>query len=119
MAEPQPLNVHEGASPPDVVPASAEDVKAARALSSLDAGETAAPKKELDVKALNDAMKTLDGDAPVKREEVKKPVKIEAEHVALLVEYLDIAKPKATELLKSHDANVTKAMVAWVTHSNW
>lgn len=62
MAERQPTNVTEGADPPDVVPANAEDRKAAAALSSLDAKvdeDTSAPKKEVDLKALNDAMKNL------------------------------------------------------------
>ena len=98
--EPQPSNVQEGADAPDAFPANAEDRKAAKAMSSLDArGDdetTAAPKKEVDVKALTDAMKMLEaGQAgpqkkpnagKKKEEEVKKPlVKVDQADVALLV----------------------------------
>lgn len=96
MAEPQPPNVHEGADPPDVLPANAEDRKAAQALSSLDASgdnDGSTSRKELDLKALNDAMKHLttrqqDNSkslAAVKKEEPKKLVKVDAADVALLV----------------------------------
>ena len=96
MAEPQPPNVQEGADQPDVLPANAEDRKAAQAMSSLDAKgdeDTAAPKKEVDLKALNDAMKNL-GVGPeqkkadtVKKEEAPKKslVKVDQADVALLV----------------------------------
>ena len=96
MAEPQPPNVHEGADAPDVLPASAEDRKAAQAMSSLDAkaDEDAAPKKEIDLKALSDAMKNLGetqkapGTADGKKDEVaKKVVKVDAGAVTLLVSY--------------------------------
>lgn len=96
MAEPQPPNVTEGADAPDALPANAEDRKAAQAMSSLDAkGEDeAAPKKEIDLKALNDAMKNLGvvqqspttAATPVKKEEApKKLVKVDQADVALLV----------------------------------
>ncbi len=39
MAEPQPSNITEGADAPDVLPANAEDRKAAQAMSSLDIKE--------------------------------------------------------------------------------
>ncbi|KXT07426.1 hypothetical protein AC578_470 [Pseudocercospora eumusae] len=122
--EPQPPNVQEGADAPDVLPASKEDRKAAQALSSLDAkvNDDAGAKKEVDLKALGDALKNLDGQntqkssAAVKKEEApKKPlVKVAAEDVALLVEHLDLSKAKATDLLRAHDADATKAMSAWV-----
>jgi len=95
--EPQPPNVHEGADAPDVLPANAEDRAAAQAMSSLDArpDEDAAPKKELDIKALNDAMKNLgaaqgEGKSAVaagtkKDEAPKKLVKVDQADVALLV----------------------------------
>ena len=93
--EPQPSNVQEGADAPDVLPASKEDRKAAQALSSLDAkvNDDAGAKKEVDLKALGDALKNLDGQntqkssATVKKEEApKKPLlKVAAEDVALLV----------------------------------
>lgn len=98
MAEPQPDNVQEGAEAPDVLPANAEDRKAAQAMSSLDVkgpDDDAAPKKEIDMKALNDAMKNLGAaqepkgqTAAAKREQEtpKKPlVKVDQGDVALLV----------------------------------
>lgn len=94
--EPQPPNVHEGAGQPEALPANAEDRKAAQALSSLDAkpDEDAAPKKEIDLKALNDAMKTLGvaqekktpaALATKKEEAPKKLVKVDQTDVTLLV----------------------------------
>lgn len=97
MAEPQPDNVQEGADAPDVLPASKEDRKAAAALSSLDANpsEDVKPKKEADLKALNEAMKNLDMTAAkpktasstvAKKDEApKKLVKVDAADVAMLV----------------------------------
>lgn len=99
MAEPQPPNVQEGADAPDVLPANAEDRKAAAALSSLDAKgadeDSGAAKKNVDLKALGEAMKSLEmGQAPkkptaesaVKKEEApKKLVKVDAADVTLLV----------------------------------
>ena len=97
MAEPQPSNVQEGADAPDVLPANAEDRKAAQAMSSLDnrATESDAPKKEVDLKALNDAMKNLgvaqeqkssSASATKKTEAAKKPlIKVDQADVALLV----------------------------------
>ncbi|KAF2770009.1 hypothetical protein EJ03DRAFT_83623 [Teratosphaeria nubilosa] len=128
MAEPQPADVREGADAPSSLPANAtaDDLKAASALSSLDArpDEDTPPKKEIDLKALHDAIKNLGGGeagkkttAAVKKEEVfKKPVvKVEQAHVTLLVEQLGLSKGKATELLRAHDADAVKAMTAWVT----
>lgn len=99
MAEPQPPNVQEGADQPDVLPANAEDRKAAAAMSSLDArgGEdeaSSAPKKNIDMKALGEAMKHLGGGQEAKKTEgtsakkeveVKKVVKVDAADVALVV----------------------------------
>ena len=76
--EPQPSNVQEGADPPDALPANAEDRKAAKAMSSLDARgeeEPTQPKKEVDLSALNDAIKNLS----VGKEEKKKPEKAKKE----------------------------------------
>ncbi|KXT11908.1 hypothetical protein AC579_10485 [Pseudocercospora musae] len=125
--EPQPSNVQEGADAPDVLPASKEDRKAAQALSSLESkiNDDAGAKKEVDLKALGYALKNLDeqntqkSSAAVKKEEApKKPlIKVAAEDVALLVEHLDLSKAKATDLLRAHDADLTKAMNAWVTSS--
>jgi hypothetical protein len=100
MAEPQPSTVREGADIEDeapVAPKSAEDRKAAAALSTLSAhdDESSAPKPEVDTKALGDAMSRLDmtgkakGDDEKKKKEeegvVKKKVKVDQGDVALLV----------------------------------
>ena len=98
MAEPQPPNVQEGADQPDVLPANAEDRKAAQALSSLDAkGEdenSGSAKKEVDLKALGEAMKHLEmgqgarkpAESQAKKEEApKKLIKVDPADVALLV----------------------------------
>lgn len=92
--EPQPSALTEGADLENV-PANAEDRKAADALSKLDNNNPndEAPQKELDVKALGEAMKNLElvqgGSAPktsAKKENVpKKLVKVEAADVNLLV----------------------------------
>ncbi|GAB7358352.1 hypothetical protein MBLNU230_g2423t1 [Neophaeotheca triangularis] len=131
--EPQPSNVTEGADAPDVVPANAEDRKAAAAMSSLDTrGEDETkPKKDVDMKAVQEAMKNLEtGTQPQgkamavesskkKEEAPKKPlVKVDAADITLIGEQLDLSKPKATELLRAHDADAIKAMTAWVTSTS-
>ena len=94
--EPQPPNVREGLDQPDVLPANAEDRKAAAALSSLDAkgeDDAAPPKKEVDLKALGEAMKNLEftpapkkpTETARKEEAPKKLVKVDPADVALLV----------------------------------
>ncbi|RYP44399.1 hypothetical protein DL768_009131 [Monosporascus sp. mg162] len=131
MAEPQPKTVHEGATttttPGDVedevqtAAKSAEDRKAAAALASLDARDDAAgavDRSAVDQEAVSKAMKSLEGGggaaaAEKKNKEVKK-VKVEAADVALLVDELDLTKPKATELLKAHDGDAVKAMKAFI-----
>lgn len=111
MAEPQPPAIHEGAeTPPAPAPAGgAAAASEAAALSSLDnknlsgSDSSAAPKKEVDLKALNDAMKALgtgDGGNSKKAaaagsslkkastEEPAKLIKVEAADVGLLVRLL-------------------------------
>merc|ERR1711939_396470 len=138
--EPQPAAVQEGMEQPDA-PATADDRATAKAMSSLDAkpDENAEPKKELDMKAINDAMKNLETigqqgekkpaaeetsarkqaqEAMKRRQEEdarRKTVKVDQADVALLAEQLDMSKPKATDFLKSHEANAVKAMTTWVT----
>lgn len=127
--EPQPANVVEGADLENV-PANAEDRKAADALSKLDAkgDENGAPQKEVDVKALGEAMKNLEliqggsgkqtaAVSSKKEEAPKKLVKVDAADVNLLVEQLELPKNKATDLLRAHDADAVKAMTAWVSSS--
>lgn len=113
MAEPQPSNVTEGADAPDVLPASNEDRKAAAALSSLDAkpnDEAQQPKKEVDLKALGEAMKNLEiasgagatsqksipagGQRKESASEPKKLVKVDAGDVNLLVSCSHTARSK-------------------------
>lgn len=101
MAEPQPSAIHEGAETPPA-PAAGAAASEAAALSSLDnktlSESSAAPKKEVDLKALNDAMKALgSGDGSNKKaaaagapkkastEEPAKLIKVEAADVGLLV----------------------------------
>jgi hypothetical protein len=88
MAEPQPADIQEGASEPPAPTGTAEDRKAAAALSSLDAQEDeSAGKKNVDTKALGEAMKNL--SVAKGADEKKKAVKIEASDVALLVRLHD------------------------------
>lgn len=89
-SEPQPDSIHEGASDPHAPNATAEDRKAAAALNSLDApDDDGTGKKDVDTKALGDAMKNLSvGEkngsvAPVA--EKKKAVKVDAADISLLV----------------------------------
>ncbi|KAI1077326.1 hypothetical protein F5B20DRAFT_583321 [Whalleya microplaca] len=122
MAEPQPRSVNEGATAGDVedevqtTAKSAEDRKAAAALASLDArGDDAASSGQVDQEAASKAMKSL-GNASTAagdKKDVKK-VKVEAADVALLVDELDLTKPKATELLKAHDGDAVQAMKAFI-----
>lgn len=84
MAEPQPSAVQEGAADPHAPTATADDRKAAAALSSLDAqDDNGAGEKEVDGKALDKAMKNLNvKDA---KAEEKKNVKVEPADINLLV----------------------------------
>ncbi|KAK4218257.1 hypothetical protein QBC37DRAFT_395941 [Rhypophila decipiens] len=114
----QPPNVTEGATAAgdveeEMQPKSAEDRKAAAALSKLDArgdDESAAPA--VDNQLVKNAMDALGGGGAAKAE-VKK-VKVDAADVNLLVDQLELSKPKATELLKAHDGSAVTAMRAWL-----
>ncbi|KAK2073688.1 hypothetical protein P8C59_007946 [Phyllachora maydis] len=96
---------------------SAEDRKAAAALSKLDTREDdeAAPAREVDEAAVSRAMDTLGGSGmkQTEQKEVKK-VKVDPADVALVVEELELTKAKATELLKAHDGDAVKAMRAFI-----
>ncbi|CEJ55558.1 hypothetical protein PMG11_01810 [Penicillium brasilianum] len=118
------------------LPANAEDRKAAAALNSLNtegiAGD-AAPSKgpsSADQEALSKAMSRLEvaaghdsgkkkaAESQKKEAEVKKKVvKINAADVTLLVDQLDLHKNKATDLLRAHEGDVTRAMKAFITPS--
>lgn len=98
--EPQPPSVVEGATEgTDPLPAASK--AEAAAMSSLDTktDEAAAPKKEVDMKALNDAMAKLGGmgaaegkaavpTATKKEEEPKKLVKVDQADVGVVVSWL-------------------------------
>ncbi|KAJ8070573.1 hypothetical protein OCU04_000947 [Sclerotinia nivalis] len=130
MSESQPPTVVEGATTGDVddeipqVAKSAEDRKAAAALSSLDAPreDDSPATKEIDQEAVRKAMDRLagatNGTVAKKGDEkkiVKKTVKVEAADVNLLVEELELTKIKATDLLKAHDGDAAKALKAYIT----
>ncbi|KAJ6785388.1 hypothetical protein PWT90_04546 [Aphanocladium album] len=99
------------------VPANAEDRKAASALASLDANDDTAASSSapVDLAAINKATKGGAGSsAATAKDAAYKNVKVEAADVALLVEELELPKPKATELLKRHEGDAVKAMRAYV-----
>ncbi|KAH7126907.1 hypothetical protein B0J11DRAFT_526737 [Dendryphion nanum] len=120
-SEPQPSSIQEGISDPHAPNSTAEDRKAAAALSSLDAPDDEAPagKKNVDTKALGDAMKNLNvGEktgVSTPAAEKKKAVKVDPADVTLLVSELELSKPKATKLLQAHDGDAIKALTAFVT----
>ncbi|CAN8101400.1 unnamed protein product [Discula destructiva] len=121
--EKQPPGVVEGATAGDVEDEmvddkakSAEDRKAAAALSKLDArgdDDVAAGSSSVDQEGLSKAMNKLSVAKTADKTALSK-VKVDAADVALLVDELDLAKPKATELLKQHDGDAVKAMTAFV-----
>ncbi|KAH8755569.1 hypothetical protein BGZ57DRAFT_1018863 [Hyaloscypha finlandica] len=131
MAEAQPPTIVEGATTGDVddeIPVaakSAEDRKAAAALSSLDAprDDESASTKDVDQEAVRKAMERLGGSATAngtaakkddEKKVVKKAVKVDPADVTLLVEELELSKIKATDLLKVHDGDAGKALRAFI-----
>ncbi|KAG4444178.1 hypothetical protein IFR05_000407 [Cadophora sp. M221] len=132
MAETQPPTIVEGATTGDVddeIPVaakSAEDRKAAAALSSLDRPrDDESAGKDVDQEAVRKAMERLSGagagatnGAVAKKGEqkvVKKTVKVDPADVTLLIDELELSKIKATDLLKSHDGNAEAALRAFIT----
>ena len=101
------------------IPASAEDRKAATALANLDAIEdaSAAHQSPVDQDALNKATKTA-AKTQAAQKDANKNVKVEAADVTLLVDELELPKPKATELLKNNEGDAVKAMRAFVAASS-
>ncbi|KAE9367194.1 hypothetical protein N431DRAFT_429892 [Stipitochalara longipes BDJ] len=131
MAEEQPPTIVSGATTGDVdeeIPVaakSAEDRKAAAALSSLDAPreDDSAGTKDVDQEAVRKAMERLGGSATsngtvAKKDNeikvVKKTVKVDPADVTLLIEELELSKIKATDLLKAHDGDAGKALKAFI-----
>ncbi|KAF1349969.1 hypothetical protein BDV97DRAFT_352880 [Delphinella strobiligena] len=116
MAEPQPAGIREGDPTPSAVPSSAEDRKTAAALSNLDAqADNDTTIKQADTEALGNAMKGLSVGTHAAAAAQKKAVKVDSADVTMLAQQLDVPRTKATELLKSHDADVVKAIAAWIT----
>ncbi|KAK2623559.1 hypothetical protein QTJ16_007113 [Diplocarpon rosae] len=129
MAEAQPPTVVEGATTGDVddeIPVtakSAEDRKAAAALSSLDAREDESLGKDVDTEAVKKAMERLGGaeatNKTVKKADeekvIRKAVKVDQGDVTLLIDELELTKAKATELLKAHEGSAEKALRAYIT----
>ncbi|KAH8646609.1 hypothetical protein BGZ60DRAFT_391775 [Tricladium varicosporioides] len=130
MAEAQPPTIIEGAASGDVedevpVAKSAEDRKAAAALSSLDAPREDEPSSvNIDAEAVRKAMDRLAGTGVTngtvakkddEKKTIKKVVKVDQADVALLIEELDLSKIKATDLLRSHDGDAMKALKAFIT----
>lgn len=107
--------------PEKTIPASAEDRKAATALANLDAIEDAsAAHQPVDQAALSKATKAAAQQAPAAaaQKDANKNVKVDAADVTLLVDQLELPKPKATELLKNNEGDAVKAMRAFVAASS-
>jgi len=120
-SEPLPSASIEPAEGPDAppFPSNAEDRKAAEAMSKLeDRGDhdDSSARKEVDAEALGKAMKNLSvgGGASASGGTEKKKVKVDPADVTLLVDQLDLSKIKATELLKQHEGDAVKAMIAFI-----
>ncbi|CAG9955230.1 unnamed protein product [Clonostachys rosea f. rosea IK726] len=97
---------------------SAEDRKAASALANLDSSSSAASATPsapaaVDHEAVTKAMKNLGGLGSGSG--TRRNVKVDPADVALLVDQLDMTRPRATEFLKSHDGDAVTAMRAYVT----
>ncbi|KAF2223840.1 hypothetical protein BDZ85DRAFT_236329 [Elsinoe ampelina] len=131
MAEPQPSDATKGdTTQSHPAPAGGDDAKAAAALSALDqpsVSDDAPAKKDVDTKALGDAMARLEvasgggsgtktGTKTEKKEEEtpKKAVKIEAADVAVVVEQCDLNKVKAGELLRQYEGDLGRALRGWI-----
>lgn len=107
---------------PPVLPANAEDRKAASALANLDdsrddagaASSSSASAAPVDKAALDKATKGSSVVSASSSAAAYKNVKVDAADVALLVEELELPKLKATELLKRHEGDAVKAMRAYV-----
>ena len=140
MADPQPASAIEGMDDPAPAPATAEDRKAAAAMNALESRaadndeDNQRPTKQIDTEALGKSISRLElqdkagrpaaedpneGRRKKKEEEQKEKerrakIKVDPTDVGLLVEQLDLTKVKATELLRAHEGDVTKALTAAV-----
>ncbi|KAL7808534.1 hypothetical protein V8C44DRAFT_359690 [Trichoderma aethiopicum] len=119
----------DASDPPPSQTGTAEDRKAASALSNLDAppsSSTSATPTNIDHEAVSKAVSSLgDSSSSSKTSSkatgtaaggaaaaAKKSVKVDAADVALLVDQLEVNKAKATELLKAHDGDAVAALRA-------
>ncbi|KAM3087918.1 hypothetical protein ACMFMG_001986 [Clarireedia jacksonii] len=132
MAEAQPPTIVEGATTGDVddeIPQaakSAEDRKAAAALSSLDAprDDDSTSTKDVDQEAVRQAMNRLAGTSTANgavakkgddKKVVKKIIKVDPADVTLLIDELELTKIKATDLLRAYDGDAEKALRSYIT----
>ena len=106
--ERQPPNVVEGATTGDIddeiqpTAKSAEDRKAAAALSKLDAREDETASRGVDQEAVSRAMNTLGGDKKAAEKAEVKKVKVDAADVALLVRHPYLPIPASSCLPPSN-----------------
>ncbi|KAK0669377.1 hypothetical protein QBC41DRAFT_224019 [Cercophora samala] len=118
MAEPQPPTVHEGATD-DIEttskPTSAEDRKAAAALSNLDSSaDNNTDSAQVDQAAATNALNSVSEKKAPAEAAAKSKVKVDAGDVALLVAELEVTKARATELLKQNDGDAVKTIRAFL-----
>ncbi|SZF01378.1 unnamed protein product [Blumeria hordei] len=102
----------------NLVSKSAEDRKAAAALSSIEREDDDSNNaKDIDHEAVRKAMKRLDdGDSngivqrKVDSNNLAKSIKYAPADINLIVEELELSKPKANELLRLNDGDLEKAL---------
>ncbi|KAJ5130306.1 uncharacterized protein N7515_006345 [Penicillium bovifimosum] len=131
MSDPIPSATADPGAVDQAHPSNAEDRKAAAALSSLNTNEIttegtpAGAQITGDQEALGKAMSRLEITAgqnsagkqaagSIGDQVRKKAVKVAQADITLLVDQLDLSKTKATELLKAHDGDATRAIKAFV-----
>ncbi|KAK2761315.1 hypothetical protein FQN54_001837 [Arachnomyces sp. PD_36] len=94
------------------VPSAADQEALGKAMSQLEivaGGKKTTPKKKEQQEKEEAAAAAAAAEAKRKR-----AIKVSAEDVALLVDELDLTKPKATDFLKSHDGDPVKAIRAYL-----
>ncbi|KAJ5582605.1 hypothetical protein N7535_001225 [Penicillium sp. DV-2018c] len=137
MSDPIPSATADPSAAEQARPSNAEDRKAAAALSSLNTTEITTDGNPagaqltagVDQEALGKAMGRLEiaagqgsvgkqtGGATADLVKKKAAVKVDQADIALLVDQLDLTKPKATELLKANDGDAMKAIRAFIAPS--
>ncbi|RVD86203.1 uncharacterized protein DFL_004492 [Arthrobotrys flagrans] len=104
-------------------PTNAEDAKTLKALSNLDThsslDDSSTPTTSANAEALAAGLSSLSvgtgktADAGVK----KVIVKVATEDVAVIVEEMEVSKAKATELLRTHGADLKETLRAMISPS--